>query len=83
MKFRSIIECLVLLSLSIGSLLITNYAAAANDDFSLRLTLNGDDISEIDTIVIDPERELKIELQISDVTRNVTLKNVLIVLTFA
>jgi len=83
MRVRNIIQCLLFVSLTIVPLLVTSPAVGSNGDFSLHLTLNRDDISEIETIVVDPEGELTIEIQISDVTSDVTLKNVLVVLTFA
>jgi len=54
-----------------------------DDDFSLDLKVNGDDLSGLETIVIDPEEELTIDLHIFDVAREVTLEKVLSVITFA
>ena len=80
---RNIIKPLVLVTLTMTLLLAPHFAAAANGDFSLRLNINGDDISELETIVIDPERELTIDLHIFDVTRDVTLDKILVTVTFA
>ena len=80
---RNIIKPLVLVTLTMTLLLAAHFAAAANGDFSLRLNINGDDISELETIVIDPERELTIDLHIFDVTKDVTLDKILVTVTFA
>ncbi len=80
---RNIIKPLVLMTLTMTLLLAPHFAAAANGDFSLRLNINGDDLSELETIVIDPERELTIDLYISDVTSDVTLDKILVTVTFA
>jgi len=80
---RDIIKLLVLMTVTVMLLLEAHFAAAANGDFSLRLNMNGDDLSELKTIVIDPERELTINLHISEVTSDVTLDKILVTVTFA
>ena len=55
----------------------------AIDDFSLRLTVNGQDISETDTIVIDPETDLTINFRVFNATSNINLQNISVVVTFA
>jgi hypothetical protein len=57
--------------------------AWANDDFSFRLTLDGDDISEAETVTIDPGEFLWINLQIYDVTGDVILQKLSVSITFA
>ncbi len=83
MVTRNIIEWVAFALLTSVLLLAVNSTVQANDDFSLRLTMNGDDISETETIVIDPESELTIDLQIFDVTSDVTLQKVSVLVTFA
>jgi hypothetical protein len=83
MMIRNIIECMVFPFLIFALILAVNSSVQANEDFSLRLTMNGDDISEVRTIVIDPERELMIDLQIFNVTRDVTLQKVSVLVSFA
>ncbi len=80
---KDIIKPLVLMTVTVTLLLAAHFAASANGDFSLRLNINGDDLSELKTIVIDPERELTIDLYISDVTSDVTLDKILVTVTFA
>ncbi len=80
---RSIIVCLAFAVVTVLLLLVVNAAAQANDDFSIRLSVNGDDISEMETIVVDPEQELTIDLQIFNVTRDVILRRVSLAVTFA
>ena len=80
---RDVIKPLVLMTVLVTILLAAHFAAAANGDFSLRLNINGDDLSELETIVIDPERELTIDLHISDVTSDVTLDEISVTVMFA
>ena len=80
---RNIIKPLALVILMSALLLAANAEAEANDDFSLRLYVNGKDLSELETIIIDPERELIIDLQIFDVSRDLALKKVSVVVMFA
>jgi len=80
---RSIIKTLAFVLL-LGALLSAAHSAAeANGDFSIRLNVNGEDLLKQETITIDPERELMVELQIFDVARDVTLRRVSVVVTFA
>ena len=83
MVIKNIIEWTALALLTSVLLLAVNSTARASDDFSLRLTVNGQDISETETIVIDPEGELTIDLQVFDVTRDVTLQKISVMVTFA
>lgn len=80
---RNVIKFLVFAVLTLMLLLAVDSTAKANDDFSLRLIINGNDSSELETIVIDPEQEMKIDLQISDVPRDITLQRVSVGVTFA
>jgi len=80
---RDIIKILVLMAVVMALLLEAHFAVAANGDFSLRINMNGDDLSELETIAIDPKKELTIDLHVSDVTTDVTLKKVLVAVTFA
>jgi hypothetical protein len=80
---RSIIKTLAFVLL-LGALLSAAHSAAeANGDFSIRLNVNGEDLLKQETITIDPERELMVDLQIFDVARDVTLSRVSVVVTFA
>lgn len=80
---RSIIKTLAFVLL-LGTLLSAAHSAAeANGDFSIRLNVNGEDLLKQETITIDPERELAVELQIFDVARDVTLRRISVVVTFA
>jgi hypothetical protein len=65
------------------ALLAAAYDTCAADDFSLRLTVNGQDISETDTVVIDPAADLVIDFQVFGVTRDINLRNISVVVTFA
>lgn len=80
---RDILKPLVLMAIVVMLLIEANFTLAANGDFSLRLIMNGDDFSELEIIVIDPEEELTIDLHFSDVTGDVTLDNLLVTVIFA
>ena len=80
---RNLVRPLAFAMLMMTLLLAEHFATAANGDFSLQLNINGDDLTELETIVIDPEREMTIDLHIFDVTRDVTLEKVLVAVTFA
>jgi len=80
---RNTIRPLAFTMLMMTLLLATHTAAAANGDFSLQLVMNGDDLMKLETIVIDPEREMTIDLHIFDVTKDVTLEKMSMAVTFA
>jgi hypothetical protein len=80
---RHLVKLLVLVTLTVMLLLAVYSTVAANGDFSLRLNIDGNNLSELETIVINPERDLTIDLHIFNVTREVTLEKILVVVTFA
>ena len=61
----------------------TYVTMAANGDFSLRFIMNGSDITELETINIDPERDMTVDLHIFNVTKDVALEKISVVVTFA
>jgi len=69
--------------LALALLAIVDSDTCAADDFSLRLSVNGQDISETDTIIIDPETDLTIDFQVFDATSNINLQNISVLVTFA
>jgi hypothetical protein len=71
------------LALFLAMPLLANAATEVNGDFSLQVMVNGDDILEMETIIIHPDRELTIDLYISGVTREVSLQKVSAAITFA
>ena len=80
---RNVIKPLTLAMLMMTLLLAAHTAAAANGDFSFRLYMNGDDLTNLKTITIDPERDMTVDLHIFDVTRDVTLEKLSVAVTFA
>ncbi len=80
---RNIIKPLAFILLMIVLFLAAHFAAATNGDFSLQLNIDGNDLSELETIVLDPERELMIDLHISDLTRDIILDKISVTVTFA
>jgi hypothetical protein len=63
--------------------LFTFLAAGADDDFSIQVYVNGEDLAESETIIIDPDRELTVDLHIFDVTREINLERVSVSVIFA
>ncbi len=78
-----IIRPLALAILVITLFLASSAARAANGDFSIRLVINGDDLTEMETIVIDPKRDLTVDIHVFDVIRDVTLEKISVAVTFA
>jgi len=74
---------IIFLALAVAWPLSAYAVTLVDGDFSLDLRVNGDDLSELETIVIDPEGELTIDLYIFGVTREVVLEKVSAVVTFA
>lgn len=74
---------IIFLALAVAWPLSAYAVTLVDGDFSLDLRVNGDDLSELETIVIDPEGELIIDLYIFGVTREVVLEKVSAVVTFA
>jgi hypothetical protein len=82
MIVKNIIKDIILASAVFVLILAINAMIRANDDFSLRLTLNGEDISQAETVTVDPEETLRMDLQIYDVTGGVILKKLSVSITF-
>jgi len=80
---RNTIKSLTFAMLMMTLLLAAHTVTAANGDFSFRLYINGDDLTELETIVINPERDMAVDLHIFDVTRDVTLEKISVTVTFA
>ncbi len=80
---RNMIKPLTFAMLMMTLLLVAHTAAAVNSDFSFRLYINGDDLTKLETIVIDPERDMMVDLHIFDVTKDVTLEKLSVAVTFA
>ena len=74
---------IIFLALAVAWPLSAYAVTLVDGDFSLDLRVNGDDLSELETIVIDPERGLINDLYIFGVTREVVLQKVSVVVTFA
>jgi len=83
MVIKNIIPWMSLALLAFALLAAVDSGTCAADDFSLRLTVNGQDVSETDTIVIDPEADLTIDFQVYDVTSDINLENISVAVTFA
>ena len=80
---RNIIKPLAFVLLMIVLFLTAHFAAATNVDFSLQVNIDGKDLSEMEPIVLDPERELIIDLHIFDLTRDIVLDRISVPITFA
>jgi hypothetical protein len=79
---NNIIKWVLFVSSIFVLILVMNDMVRADDDFSLKLTLNGEDISKVDTVTIDPEEFSRINLQIYDVTGDVILHKLSVSITF-
>ena len=79
---RAIVAYTVLFTL-ITSLFLMMASAVGADDFSLSLAINGEDIPEDGTVTIDPKGEIKTDLRILDVTRDVILRKYSVTITMA
>jgi hypothetical protein len=82
MMIRNVIDCFVF-ALVLSALLLAVSAAVLADDFSLRLTINGNDISEMETVEIDPDGEFIVDLRIFDNPGDITLHSLSVSVTFA
>ncbi len=81
MVIRNIING-VIFALVMSTLLLAVNNTVRADDFSLRLTINGNDISAMETVQIDPDGELAIDLRIFDNPRDITLHSLSVSVTF-
>ncbi len=81
MIIRNIIDSVVFI-LIIGTLLLAVSTTIKADDFSLRLTINGNGITELETVEIDPDGEFVVELRISDNPRDIILHRLNVTVTF-
>ena len=82
MMIRNIINCFVFAMILFILLLMVSTTVWA-EDFSLRLTIDGNDISAMETVEIDPDGELTIDLRIFDNPRELTLHQLSVSVTFA
>ena len=83
MIVRNIIGGMVFVLLLFTMLLLVSSNVQSNGDFSLRLTINGNDISEIDTVEIESDGEFIINLWLFDTTSDVVLHKVSVSVLFA
>ena len=81
MMIRNIINGVIFV-LVMSTLLLAVSITVLADDFSLRLTINENDISEMETVEIDPDGEFTIDLRIFDNTSDVTLHSLSVEVTF-
>lgn len=82
MMVRNVIAGVVLALVAASLLLLVNAAVKA-DDFSLRLTVDGNDISTMETVPIDPDGEFVLDLRIFDNTSDVILHRLSVEVTLA
>jgi hypothetical protein len=80
MTTRTVVTYVVLMLLIASLVLIVDSAVRA-DDFSLRLVINGKDVTEEGIVTIDSAGEAKIDLRIFDVTSDVILRRYTITVT--
>lgn len=83
MKIRNIIECLLLVFLAGLISLGLSSPVRAIDDFNLQITINGEDISGMETVVIEPDEDMRIDLAFDNGDKPVTIREMVIEVTFA
>jgi hypothetical protein len=83
MLVRRAIASLVFLLLAGFMVSGASPAAGADDDFTLRITLNGEDISGDETVVIDPEETLVVDIRIVNGESAVNLNAISVEVIFA
>ena len=81
MMIKNVIDC-ILFVFVISVLILAVSTTARADDFSVSLTVNGDDVSEMDAVEIDPDGEFTVHLRIFDNTHDITLHQLSISVTF-
>ena len=74
MSARAFINFIAVSLFITGIVMTAGVVAGSNGDFTLQVTMNGEDVTESDTITVDPEEVLKFELRFTDVTADVALR---------
>ena len=83
MSVRTVAKNIALSLFITGIMMTAGAVAGANGDFTLRVMMNGADVTESDTITIDPDEPLKVELRITNVTADVVLRDISVDLNIA
>lgn len=81
MKARYFIESLVF-ALALAAVFLAVNGGVRADDFTLMLTINGEDITEVDSVSIDADGEFVVDLRIYDNTSEIVLHQVNVAATF-
>jgi len=83
MTARNTIASLVFVLLAVLLVLGSGSTAGANDDFTLRILINDKDISGKETIIVDPEKGMEIDLRITNGDRAMKLNALSVAIVFA
>jgi hypothetical protein len=77
----SVILLLASIAVAVGAPLWLLAAEPVDGYFSLAITANGEDLSTLDTIAVNPDEELVIEMHVFDVTGEVILESISVTIT--
>ena len=81
-KRLRVILLLAFIALSVGMPVSLLAAERVDGDFSLEIMVNGEELSALETITVDPEEDLTIDIHIFDVTKDVTIESISLAITF-
>ena len=75
-KRLRVVLLLAFIVLSLGMPVSLLAAEQVDGDFSLEIMVNGEELSTLETIAVDPEEDLTIDIHIFDVTKDVTIESI-------
>jgi hypothetical protein len=81
-KRLRVILLLVFTTLSVFTPVLLLAAEQVDGNFSLELVVNGENLSTLEAITIDPEENITIDLHISNVKQEVILESISVTITF-
>ncbi len=82
-KRLRVVLLLAFIVLSLGMPVSLLAAEQVDGDFSLEIMVNGEELSTLETIAVDPEEDLTIDIHIFDVTKDVTIESISLAITFS
>ncbi len=81
-KHLRVVLLLVFIAISVGMPVSLLAAEQVDGDFSLEIVVDGEELSALETIIIDPEENITIDLHVFNVTQEVTLESISVTITF-
>lgn len=77
-----VILLLVFIAIAAGAPVSLLAVERVDGVFSLEIMANGEDLSSLDTIAVNPDEDLTIEMHVFDVTQEVILESISVTITF-